>query len=61
MVIGNVRSISKGLTIVLRMASTNAKIIAVPKESIITCGSKSSDKAYTAIAVISKLIMNLIK
>jgi hypothetical protein len=59
-VMGNVRIISNGLTMALRIASTNAKIIAVLKEFITICGSKNFDKTYTATAVISKLIMNFI-
>ena len=41
-------------------ARTKAKIIAVENELITTCGSKSFDNIYTATAVRSKLVINLI-
>jgi len=59
-VIGSVKITIRGFTIALRRASTSAKIMAVVKLFITTCGSKSFDNTYTATAVISKLIMNLI-
>lgn len=61
MVSGRVKIIIRGLTMALSRASTNAKIIAVLNELIATCGFKTIDNTYTTTAVISKLIMNLIK
>ena len=57
---GSVRIIRSGFTIVFNIAKTKAKIIAVENELITTCGSKSFDNMYTATAVRSKLIINLI-
>ena len=58
MVSGRVKIISSGLTMAFKKASTKAKIIAVENELITTCGSKSFDNRYTAIAVRSKLVRN---
>jgi len=60
MVNGSVRIISSGFTIAFNTARTKAKIIAVENELITTCGSKSFDNIYTATAVRSKLVINLI-
>jgi hypothetical protein len=57
---GRVKIIISGLTNTLRIASTSAKIIAVVKEFIATCGAKSFDNPNTTTAVIRKLIINLI-
>jgi hypothetical protein len=59
-VMGRVKMTRSGLTKKLRMASTNAKIIAVVNELITTCGLSSSDKANTATAVISILMTHRI-
>ena len=57
---GRVKMTSKGLTIKFRMANTSAKIIAVVIELIVTCGCNNFVSTYTATAVMSMLIMNLI-
>ena len=59
MVNGSVSIISIGLTIIFRMASTNAKIIAVYIVSICT-PDNTLDNAYANNAVINKRIINLI-
>jgi hypothetical protein len=59
-VIGRVRIIIKGFTIAFKKASTNANIMAVVNDLSTTCGCKSFEIIYTAIAVIIKLIKNLI-
>lgn len=57
---GSVNITRSGLTMALRTASTSAKIKAVVKEFIVTCGAKSFDKAYTTTAVISILMIHFI-
>lgn len=60
MVSGSVSNTSSGLTKKLRTPSTNAKIIAVVKLSMMTCGDNNFAITYTATAVISMLIISLI-
>ena len=60
MVSGRVKITRSGLTRKLRMASTNAKMIAVVNEFITTCGLSNSDKRYTTTAVTSILMIQRI-
>ena len=57
---GRVKITSKGLTIKLRMANTNAKTTAVVKELMDTCGANNLVRRYTTAAVISTFMINLI-
>jgi hypothetical protein len=61
MVIGSVSIIRIGFTIAFRKARTKAKIIAVEKELITTCGSNIFESTYTTTAVSSKLTRNRIQ
>ena len=60
MVNGRVKIISSGFTIAFSRANTRAKMMAVENELVTTYGSKSFDNIYTATAVRSRLIINLI-
>jgi len=57
---GRVSKTRRGFTIALSIARTNAKIIAVVKESMVTCCFNRIDNTYTTTAVISILIINFI-
>jgi hypothetical protein len=57
---GRVSKTRRGFTIALSIARTNAKIIAVVKESIVTCCFNRIDNTYTTTAVIRILIINFI-